>query len=278
MTGTPRKCLPVWIDGVLDNRNPPNHDHGWQPAIYPQDSVFGRLARGGGEPHSGPGAMNIMRRLLGIVCCLSLALCLTASAALAARAPKVPRSAAATLVEQQDSMIRQCNLTAEQQEKLKEKFQLKRAALEKWQQANAAKLTAAEEAAKTAQKGTDDAAKRKANGDLKTLVQDRAQATAEADKAILAVLSPEQQAAWAGFQLAESMLPRYKKANLGADQSAKVKACCVIAAKDLAGFTGDDRKDKQGRSTVQKCLKWAIDNVILTPEQREIVVKRPAAK
>ena len=38
----------------------------------------------------------------------------------------------------------------------------------------------------------------------------------------------------------------YKKANLAEEQVAKVKACCLIAAKDLAAFTGDDRKDKQG--------------------------------
>ncbi len=78
--------------------------------------------------------------------------------------------------------------------------------------------------------------------------------------------------------MAQTMLPRYKKANLTEKQVAKVKACCLIAAKDLAAFTGDDRKDKQGRTTVQKCLKWAIDNAILTPEQREIVAKKPASK
>ena len=175
-------------------------------------------------------------------------------------------------------MIRECKPSAEQQKTLKEKFQLKRKALETWEQANAAKLASAQEAAKTARKGTDDAAKRKANDDLKTLVQDRAQVTAEADKAILEVLSAEQQIVWAGFQMAQTMLPRYKKANLSEDQTAKVKACCLIAAKDLAAFTGDDRKDKQGRATVQKCLKWAIDNVILTPEQRETIVKKPASK
>jgi hypothetical protein len=79
--------------------------------------------------------------------------------------------------------------------------------------------------------------------------------------------------------MAQTLLPRYKKANLTDDQTAKVRASCIIAAKDLATFAGDDRKDKQGRATVQKCLKWAIDNVILTPEQREIiVVKKPTPK
>jgi Spy/CpxP family protein refolding chaperone len=218
--------------------------------------------------------MNIMRRLSKIVLCVALAIWIQGNA-LAAKAPK---STAETLLEQQDAMIHQCNLSEEQQKTLKEKFQLKRKALETWEQANAAKLTAAENAAKTARKGTDDAAKRKANDDLKTLVQDRTQVTAEADKAILGVLSAEQQIVWAGYQIAQTTLPRYKKANLSEDQTAKVKACCLVAAKDLAAFTGDDRKDKQGRTTVQKCLKWAIDNVILTPEQRELFAKKPTPK
>ena len=219
-----------------------------------------------------------MRRLPEIVLCVSLVMGIPGIAS-AAKNAKAPKSVAETLVEEQDTMIRQCNPSAEQQKAIKEKFQLKQKALETWEQANAAKLTAAEEAAKTARKGTDDAAKKKANGDLKALVQDRTQVAAEADKAIVAVLSAEQQTTWAGFQMAQTLLPRYKKANLTDDQTAKVRASCIIAAKDLATFAGDDRKDKQGRATVQKCLKWAIDNVILTPEQREIiVVKKPTPK
>jgi hypothetical protein len=42
-------------------------------------------------------------------------------------------------------------------------------------------------------------------------------------------------------------------------------------------YTGDDKKDKQGRTTVEKSLKWAIDNVILTAEQRETVTRKPSA-
>ena len=218
-----------------------------------------------------------MRRSSEIVLCAALALWIHGNASTAAAA-KTPKAAADTLLEQQDLMIRQYKLSDEQQKTLKEKFQLKRKALAAWDQANGAKLTAAQEAAKTARKGTDDAAKRKASDDLKPLLQDRAQVTAEADKAIVAVLSPEQQIMWAGFQLAQSMLPHYRKANLTEEQAAKLIASCMIAAKDMAAFTGDERKDKQGRTTVQKCLKWAVDNVILTPEQREILVKKPASK
>ncbi|MGA2498946.1 MAG: hypothetical protein ABSH20_14485 [Tepidisphaeraceae bacterium] len=190
-----------------------------------------------------------------------------------AAARRAPKSAQETVQEQCDLMVQECKLTEEQQKTIKEKFKVKQAALEAWDKANAEKVTAAEEAAKTARAGTDAAAKKTANDNLKALMDERAQATAEADKAILAVLTEPQKATWAGAELAQTTLPRYKKANLTDEQTAKIKAACAIAAKDLAGFTGDDRKDKQGRTTVQKCLKWAIDNVILTPEQRDVVVK-----
>lgn len=212
-----------------------------------------------------------------IALCVSLAIVVHGNA-LAAVPTKAPKSIAESLLEQQDAMIRECKLSEEQQKTLKDKFQLKRKALETWEQANAAKLAAAQDAAKAARKGSDDAAKRKASDDLKALAQDRTQATAEIDKAILEVLSAEQQVVWAGFQLALVTLPRYKKANLSEEQAAKVKACCMLAAKDMAASAGDDRKEKRERATVQKCLKWAIDNAILTPEQRETIAKKPGSK
>ena len=98
----------------------------------------------------GPERQIIMRRLSGIVLCAALVTWIQGNAS-AAKAPKAPKSTAETLLEQQDAMIRECKPSEEQQKTLKEKFQLKRKALETWEQANTAKLTAAEDAAKTAQ-------------------------------------------------------------------------------------------------------------------------------
>ncbi|MGD0092326.1 MAG: hypothetical protein ABSE73_20610 [Planctomycetota bacterium] len=201
---------------------------------------------------------------------------ISASAAWAAQ--KGAKSVEETLQEQSDLMVRECKLSDEQQKTLKEKFKAKQDALEAWDKANSEKVKTAEEAAKAARKGADQDAKKKANSDLKAMMAERDQAAAEADKAVLAVLSDEQKTTWAGAQLAQSTLLRYKKANLTDDQVAKIKSACVIAAKDLAGFDGDDKKDKQGRMTTEKSLKWAIDNVILTPEQRgDVTPKKPAA-
>jgi hypothetical protein len=90
--------------------------------------------------------------------------------------------------------------------------------------------------------------------------------TDEVDKAIQNTLTEEPRMTWAGVELAQEVLPRLKKAGLTDDQTAKIKCACLAAAKDLAAYTGDDKKDKQGRAAVQKSLRWAIDNVILTPE------------
>jgi Spy/CpxP family protein refolding chaperone len=217
----------------------------------------------------------------------SLAMLLLAASMAIASAPTLlaaphakagPKSAQETLQEQQDLILQECKLSDEQQKAIKEKFKLKQEALETWEKANAEKLKAAEDAAKTARQGADASAKKNASSALKELETNRTQATAEADKAILAVLSEEQQSVWAGVQLAQKTLPRYKKANLSDEQTAKVKSACLIAAKDLAEFAGDDKKAKQGRTTVEKSLKWAIDNVILTAEQRETAVRKPASK
>jgi len=158
---------------------------------------------------------------------------------------------------------------------LQEKFKAKQDAWEAWDKTNAEKMNAAQAAVAAARKGTDQDAKKKANGDLKALQAEREQAAAEADKAILAVLTDGQKEQWAGARLAQTTLAKYKKNNLTDEQIAKVRGACVIAAKDLSEFTGDDRKDKQGRTTVEKCLKWAIDSVILTPEQRD--ASKPAS-
>ncbi len=194
------------------------------------------------------------------------------------RGRAAPKSAQEGVQAQQDLMIAECKLDEEQQKTIKEKFKLKLEALEVWNKANADKLTAAEEAAKTARKGADAGAKKKAAGDVKALEVARAQATEAADKAILEVLSDEKKALWAGVELAQTTLSHYKRANLTDEQTAKIKAACAIAAKDLAAYSGDDKKSKQGKSGVHTSLNWAIDNVILTPEQRATVSHRPARK
>jgi hypothetical protein len=217
--------------------------------------------------------MKTTKVKMGLLC-LSLATFLVPQAT---AAQKKPKSAEETLQQEMDLIVQECKPTDEQQRSLKEKFKVKLDALEAWTKANTEKLKAAEDAARAARQGNDQEAKKKANSDLKSLLSEREQATAEADKAILAILSDDQKTSLSGAQLAQTTLQKYRKTNLTDEQTARIKAACRSAAKDMAGFTGDDRKDKQGRATVQKCLVWAIDNVILGPAQPATTAPVPAA-
>ena len=188
------------------------------------------------------------------------------------------KSASEIVQEQQDLLLRECKPTDAQQTTIKEKLKLKQETLENWEKANADKVKAAGEAAKAARQGTDAAAQKQAADTLKGLTTSRTQVIVQADKPILDALTEEQRLTWAGVQMAQTMLPRFKKAKLADEQTTKIKAACLAAAKDLASYTGDDKKAKQGRTTIQKSLQWAIDNVILTAEQRETMGRKPSTK
>jgi hypothetical protein len=222
-----------------------------------------------------------MKSLPAIVLGVTLAaLVLVASSnAVAARAGgrNAPPTAKEAIQEQYDAMIRECKLTEDQQKTLKEKCKAKEDALDAWEKTNAEKIKAVAEAVKAARTGDADA-KKKAGADQKALAADRLQATAAADKAILDVLTADQKTAWEGCQLFQTTVAKYKKANLTEDENVKIKAACAIASKEMASLSDDDKKDKRSRAETQNRLKWAIDNVILTPEQRETVAKKPAAK
>lgn len=219
-----------------------------------------------------------MKPLAAMILGAALAAGIATNLSAAPRERAGPKSALDLLKEQQELLLRECKLSEEQVKTLQEKFKAEQAALEGWEKTNAEKVKAAEDAAKAARKGTDEAAKKKAVADLKDLTTRRTQATADAEKAVQDALTEEQRMTWAGVKLAETTLARFKRANLTEDQTAKIKGACLAAARDLAGLTGDDKRAKQGRTTVQKSLQWAIENVVLTPEQRETTARKPVAK
>jgi len=201
---------------------------------------------------------------------------LASGVALAARAPKAPeRGSVEAIQAEADQIAAECKLTADQQATLKEKVKAKVAALEAWLKVNGEKLKAAQDAAKAARSGTDDAAKKKAGADLRALETERNQALIQADEAILAVLTPEQKADWDGAKMCQTMLNRYKKVNLTDEQTAKIKAVCKAAAAELAGLKDDDKKAKQARAAVPAKVMFAIEELLLTPEQKAAVAPAP---
>jgi len=201
---------------------------------------------------------------------------LASGVAMAARAPRAPEKGTVEAVQAEaDQMAAECKLTADQQATVKEKVAAKIASLEAWLKVNGEKLKAAQDAAKAARSGTDDAAKKKAGADLKALDTDREAALAKADADILAVLTPDQKGDWDGHKLYLTTLGRYKKVNPTEEQTAKIKALCKAAAAELGTLKDDDKKAKQARAAVPAKLKFAIEEAILTPDQKAAVTAAP---
>jgi Spy/CpxP family protein refolding chaperone len=212
----------------------------------------------------------------------AMALALMAGVALAERAPKAPEKGTVDAVKAEaDQLAADCKLTADQQATLKEKVQAKVGALEAWLKVNGEKFKAAMDAAKAARAGTDDAAKKKAQADLRALEVERDAALAQADAAILAVLTEEQKLEWEAAKLFKTTVARLRKAALTEEQTAKIKAVCKAAAAELAGLKDDDKKAKQARAAVPSKIKFAVEEAILTPDQKAAVIAaapKPAAK
>jgi hypothetical protein len=172
-----------------------------------------------------------------------------------------------------EQLVRECKLTSAQQADLKAKVKARDEALAAWDTANAEKVQAAEAAAKQARTDKDADARKKAAGETKALKTAREAAGAEATAAILSALTDEQKAAWAGWQLYQSIAGRYRRAELTEEQLAKVKFACAFAAKE-AGETdadADDKKAKRAKGAITAKLRWAIDVLVLTEEQRKTV-------
>jgi len=174
-----------------------------------------------------------------------------------------------------DQLVRECKLTEKQQAGVKAKIKARDDALAAWDKANAEKVQAAEAAGKDARAKDDADAKKEASGALRALRTARAESAAEATAAVMNALTDEQKAAWGAYQLYKTTAGRYRRAELTEEQLAKIKAACAYASKELAE-SGDDNK-KATRAITAK-LRWAIDVLVLTPEQRETLGKKPGPK
>lgn len=174
-----------------------------------------------------------------------------------------------------DRLVRECKLTEKQQADVKAKIKARDEALAKWDEANAQKVEAAEAAAKDARDKKDDDARKKASGELRELRTARDQSAAEATAAVFTVLTAKQKAAWAGHELYESVVGRYRRADLSDQQLAKVKSACTLAAKEIGEIDDDDHKANKAKRDITNKIRWGIDVFVLTDEQREALGKPP---
>ena len=196
------------------------------------------------------------------------------SGASAAREGKKGRGAKEPTKSVCEIMVEELKIGGDQKAQLEAKFKAVEEAGAAWDKTNAEKIKAAEEAAAAA-KGGDADAKKKASTAKRELSSARAESLVDAEAAVLTVLTDEQKAAWEGYTLYETTVKRYRRTEFTEDQQAKIKAACAIAAKQQAAEEAEGAKKKKGGSVTDK-LKWAIEAVIMTPEQRQAIPARGA--
>ncbi len=170
-----------------------------------------------------------------------------------------------------EQLVRECKLSEKDQVAVKEKIAARDAVLAKWDKDNAEKVQAAEAAAKAARSGEDADAKTKAAAATRELKKARTETAATATEAVLTALTDEQKAVWSEYQLYQSTVGRYRRAELTDEQKAKIKTACTVAAKELAESEGE----KKAARTIQGKLRWAIDVLVLTPDQRKTMTTKP---
>jgi len=177
-----------------------------------------------------------------------------------------------------DTLVRECKIPEAQQADLKAKIAARDAALAAWDKANAEKVQAAEAASKAARAKKDDDARKKASGEMRALKTAREESGAKAEEAIFASLTDKQKAAWAAYELYQSTVGRFRRIELTEDQQAKIKLACGAAAKELDEI--DDSSGKPGKieKAIVAKLRWAIEVLVLTPDQREAMTRKPAGR
>jgi len=130
------------------------------------------------------------------------------------------------------AMVKVLNLTADQQAKVTEKTQALAATLKEWDTNNKEKMDKLTAELKAAKEAKDKAAIKKAGADIAAAKGERAALEKAGRKEILAVLTPEQQQAWALYQYQDGVLKRFTWAKLTDEQVTKVKALCETALKE----------------------------------------------
>ena len=177
-----------------------------------------------------------------------------------------------------DTLVRECKIPEAQQAGLKAKIAAREAALTAWDTANAEKVQAAEAAAKEARGKQDADAKKRTAGEVRALKTARDESAAEATQALFATLTDTQKAAWATYELYQSTVARFRRIDLTEDQQAKIKLACGVAAKEIGALDSNDGKAGKAEKAILAKLRWAVEVMVLTAEQRETITRKPAGR
>ncbi|MHB0936404.1 MAG: hypothetical protein ACYDCO_28030 [Armatimonadota bacterium] len=166
-------------------------------------------------------------------------------------------------------MVKECNLTADQQAKLEEKTKAMNAAVAEWDAQHKAQTDKLKADITAAKEAKDKAKLKELNAQKRALDAERAGLTQQHRKGIMELLTPEQKTAWAVYQLQQDVLNKFKKAKLTEEQIAKIKPLCTATQQELAKLGADDAK---GRKALMDKLFTDVEQQILTAEQRALIV------
>jgi len=175
-------------------------------------------------------------------------------------------------------MVRECKLSEDQQARLREAAAAATATAQEWQKTRGAKLEACQRAWAAARAAGDAAAMQKALNDAQPLLQERQALLTRVQRSIVAILTPEQQAAWQAFSLLRTVAAVFAKANLTSEQVATCKAMCTAAAKDILAIKGEGPETVKAQGAVVSKLLADVRDQVLTADQRGDPTKTPAGE
>jgi Spy/CpxP family protein refolding chaperone len=158
--------------------------------------------------------------------------------------------------------------------KLTEAVEARDKALKAWDDSDSGKkFKEFSEALKKAKADKDKEKAKSLDDQMKPLTKERSDLQ-EAQRAnIMAVLTPEQKAKWAGHSLYTVVMRKYKRTNPADEQEKQIRQLCEAAAKGMPDVT-----DKKGHGEAMRKLSDEIEQKVLTAAQREELKKPPAPK
>jgi len=166
------------------------------------------------------------------------------------------------------AMVKECNLTADQQAQLEVKVKAMNAALADWDAQHKEQVDKLKTDLAAAKEAKDKAKSKELGAQKKALDTERAGLMKQHRQGIKDLLTPEQQQAWAVYQLQQEVIKHFAKAALTDDQKAKIKPLCVDAQKELAKLGADDAK---GEKALKTKLFSDVEQQILTADQRALM-------
>jgi hypothetical protein len=150
-----------------------------------------------------------------------------------------------------------------QRRRLAQTIEAKEKALQVWDQRNGKRLDTLRQAISKAKSEGKEGLARQLEPQVKAMEQARARVENAGEARIMAVLTPEQRAAWEGKKLAKEVLERFRSVRLEADQVAKVEALSQEAAKQFKGVVTDEDL----RAAADQLVPIVVER-ILTDAQR----------